>query len=245
MSDDAGRAFAFMLRGDMAGTTAEETPIGTVVRSSLVPLRQDSNYLLVDRTELSAARLAAQVRRAKVRVLVVRDEETGERLVDGFDRLLWQTHRHVVMAHRRPADRLTDTSPAVEVTESELRDFRRAAILAAPWGRAELAEQLLRAKQTLGERLTTRFFAVRVGGEVVAATDLYLDGEEAQVEDVLTLEQHRNRGYASALVVRAVEEARASGATFVFLVALADDWPRKLYERLGFETVGGYYKFFL
>jgi len=244
MSEELDRAFAFMARGDMAGTSSQQTPFGTVVRSEETPLRQDSNYLLVDTTEASAARLAAQVRRLKLRTLVVRDESTGERLADGFDALAWQTHRHVVMAHRRSTERTADPELVTEVDEATLREFRRNAILAAPWGRAELAEQILHAKQLIGQRIDTRFFAVIVGGEVVAAADLYLADSEAQVEDVLTLEEHRNRGYASALVLRAVAEAWAGGATFVFLIARADDWPKKLYERLGFETVGRYYKFF-
>jgi ribosomal protein S18 acetylase RimI-like enzyme len=245
MSEELDRAFAFMARGDMAGSSREETALGTVVRSRETPLRQDSNYLLVKRTDLPAARLAAQVRRLKLRVLVVRDEETGERLAPGFGPVGWQAHCHVVMVHRRDPRRPVDTSLVAEVGEAALREFRRDAVLAAPWGRAELAEQLLRAKRTIGERIRTRFFAVLAGGVPVAAADLYLDGDDAQIEDVLTLEDHRNRGCASALVVRAVDEARAAGATFVFLVARADDWPRLLYERLGFEVVGRYFKFFL
>lgn len=245
MSEHVDRAFAFMARGDMAGREREETEVGTVVRSPELPLRQDSNYLLVDRTDLSAARLAADVRRLRLRVLVVRDEATSERLAGAFDAIGWQSHAHVVMVQRRPPERPVDAALATEVDEATLRSFRRASVLAAPWGRAELAEQILRAKQLIGERMRTRFFAVLVDGVPVAAADLYLDGSEAQIEDVFTLEEHRNRGCASALVSRAAEEARAAGATFVFLVARADDWPRLLYERLGFETVGGYYKFFL
>ena len=34
------------------------------------------------------------------------------------------------------------------------------------------------------------------------------------------------------------------GAEFVFLVADANDWPKVLYGRLGFDEVGHYTKFF-
>jgi ribosomal protein S18 acetylase RimI-like enzyme len=50
--------------------------------------------------------------------------------------------------------------------------------------------------------------------------------------------EQRGRGYASAVVLRAVEEARADGAELVFLVADAEDWPKELYRRLGFDEIG-------
>jgi hypothetical protein len=46
-------------------------------------------------------------------------------------------------------------------------------------------------------------------------------------------------------VLRAAAEARSSGADLVFLVADADDWPKELYGRLGFDTIGRLTKFFL
>jgi ribosomal protein S18 acetylase RimI-like enzyme len=242
---EVDRAFALMTRGDMAGTDTEDTPFGVAVRSTETPLRQDSNYLFVDSTDALAPQIAAAVQRLKLRVAVVKDEATGARLANGFDAIGWQVHHHVVMVQRRPPEKIVDRGVAIEVDEAALREFRRSGILSAPWGRAELAEQILRAKQLIEERMTARFFAVLDDGEPVAATDLYLDGPDAQVEDVVTMESHRNRGYASALVMRATEEARAAGANFVFLVARADDWPQHLYARLGFETVGFYYKFFL
>jgi hypothetical protein len=45
------------------------------------------------------------------------------------------------------------------------------------------------------------------------------------------------------LVLRAAAESRAAGNDLTFLVADADDWPQRLYERLGFETVGRYGRF--
>ena len=79
---------------------------------------------------------------------------------------------------------------------------------------------------------------------MVSYTDLYLDDADAQVEDVGTLPEHRNEGHASAVVLGAIAEARKAGAGFVFLVADANDWPKVLYGRLGFDEVGHYTKFF-
>jgi hypothetical protein len=44
-------------------------------------------------------------------------------------------------------------------------------------------------------------------------------------------------------VLRGVAESHAAGDDLTFLVADADDWPQRLYERLGFETVGRYARF--
>jgi ribosomal protein S18 acetylase RimI-like enzyme len=71
-----------------------------------------------------------------------------------------------------------------------------------------------------------------------------VDGADAQVEDVGTLPEHRGKGYATAVILGAIEQARASGADFVFLVADAADRPKELYRKLGFDELGHYTKFF-
>jgi predicted GNAT family acetyltransferase len=102
---------------------------------------------------------------------------------------------------------------------------------------------LLDAKRLLAERAETRFFGVEADGQVVAWTDLYVAQDVAQVEDVATLEEHRGKGFATAVVLRAVEEGRNAGADLVFLVADGEDWPKLLYQRLGFDEIGRCYKF--
>jgi ribosomal protein S18 acetylase RimI-like enzyme len=106
-------------------------------------------------------------------------------------------------------------------------------------------DHIFAAKRVIGERVRARFFGAVVDGEVVSYSDLYHDGADAQIEDVGTLPEHRDRGYASAVVLTAIEAARSDGAEFVCLVADANDWPKELYGRLGFDTVGHYTKFFV
>ena len=43
--------------------------------------------------------------------------------------------------------------------------------------------------------------------------------------------------------MRALQEARRAGCDLAFLVADADDWPKDLYRRLGFDDLGRYVKF--
>ena len=75
-------------------------------------------------------------------------------------------------------------------------------------------------------------------GRPVSTGQLHSDVRVAEVDDVATLEPYRGRGYASAVVLRAVEEALAAGNELVFLVADDEDWPKQLYGRLGFEPIG-------
>ena len=89
----------------------------------------------------------------------------------------------------------------------------------------------------------TRYFAGFADGLPVSCCELYSRGEVGQVEDVATLEEHRGQGLASAAVLAAVDASLAEGHTLTFLLADADDWPYRLYERLGFETTGRRWRF--
>ena len=48
---------------------------------------------------------------------------------------------------------------------------------------------------------------------------------------------------ARAVVLRAIDAAREAGARNVFIVADEDDWPQRLYERLGFDRIGRTWQF--
>ena len=253
MSDTLERVQRFEREVEMAGSEEVESPFGVGVVEPLLPRRHDSNYLLVERLPLGAGahELAEEADRIlggaglAHRAVVTFDGELGDRLEPQFRDLGWNVRRHIWMAQLREPERTADLSLVSEVSEADLRPGRTGEILRYPWGTEEVAKQLLDAKVLLGRRATTRFFGVVVDGEIVSWTDLYLAQGVGQVEDVATKEEHRGRGYASAVVLRAALEAREAGADLVFLVADADDWPKELYSRLGFDTIGRLTKFFL
>lgn len=246
---DFDRAFEFMTTADMAGSRREPFPFGTAVFTPERPLRYDSNYLLVENVpaRVTAQELADEAERVQGaarlphRLLLFRDARLGARFAPELEESGWRYERHVLMAHRRPAERAADMSLVTEVTADVIRPARESQIRSYPWGTAEVAEQLLDAKEHIP--VEARFFAVLLNGSVASYSDLYLDGDIGQVEDVATLPEHRGHGYASAVVLRAVEEARAAGAELVFLVADAEDWPKELYRRLGFDEIGENAKF--
>jgi uncharacterized protein (DUF952 family)/GNAT superfamily N-acetyltransferase len=75
-------------------------------------------------------------------------------------------------------------------------------------------------------------------GVPVAGTQLRIDGATAAIEAVVCDPGHRGRGLATALVAEAVGRARAAGCDLIWLLAYAEGWPRRWYERLGFTDVG-------
>jgi ribosomal protein S18 acetylase RimI-like enzyme len=253
MADVLDRVQRFEREIEMAGSQTVESPFGVGVLEPSLPLRHDSNYLLVERMPLGvgAQELAAEADRIlgsaglAHRAVFTFDESLGARLEPDFRDLGWNLRRHIWMAQLREPEREADLSVVDEVGESELRPARIKEILRYPWGTEAVAKQLLDAKLLIGERAETRFFGVRAAGEIVSWADLYVAQGLGQVEDVATKEEHRGKGYASAVVLRAAGEARSSGADLVFLVADADDWPKELYGRLGFDTIGRLTKFFL
>jgi GNAT superfamily N-acetyltransferase len=169
----------------------------------------------------------------------VPDEAVGARLERFFGRIGWRVEQEVVMAYRGGGDRSVDTAGVEEVAREDLLPLRAEISRAEPWGTDEgVVAEIMDANRLWEAAGNARYFTVRAEGMPVAAADLYSDGRIAQVEAVATLPTHRSLGYASAAVLRAVEEAQAAGHDLVFLEADAGDWPKELYTRLGFEEIG-------
>jgi ribosomal protein S18 acetylase RimI-like enzyme len=236
------RAYAFLDKGDMAGSRLLSSSVGTAVFHEALSRRLDSNFLRVEH-EATAETVRAEAERLGRRMIFLPDPEIGERLVPFFQERGWRVNRVIVMAQEREAERDGDLGLVREVREEDLRPARARLNAGQPWGRPEVMNQLFAGKHWIAEHLEARFFAVIADGEVVSYTDLYQDGTDAQVEDVGTLPGHRGRGYATAVVLAAIAAARERGAEFVFLVADKEDWPMELYRRLGFDELGYYVKF--
>ena len=166
---------------------------------------------------------------------MLHEELLAERLWDGLSWPIWS--RYALLAARRGPDREVDATAVVELHPAEYRRAHLAWMSEAGQQEA-VALQLAELDTRTAAAVGTRRLGLRVGGEVVAMADLYLEGGVAQIEDVMTFAAHRGRGHASAVVRRGVELARSLGAELVFLVTSEADGPVPLYERLGFERIG-------
>jgi RimJ/RimL family protein N-acetyltransferase/predicted GNAT family acetyltransferase len=214
------------------------TPHGVAYLSHSIRDVYDHNYLSVETPAVGASALAAEAEEALAncfhrRVVAVQGTPG---LAEEFASLRFTLSTHLVLAHDRRPDRLVDASMVDEVSIDELTPARTEAILREPWGDDDIAEQLNEAKRHVAAAVPTRFLAAKVGGEVAGWCDLRLRDGVAQIEDVEVLAEHRGRGLGRAIVQRALLDAKRS-ADVVFLEALADDWPRELYAKLGFVAV--------
>jgi len=210
----------------------------------------DLNFLrALEPSDASAEELAAEANRVQGaagighRRVNIRSEEQRERLEPQFVRLGCEPQRFVFMVRRHEADRPGDQDVR-EVDEPTLRPLWAEAIRLEPHGKDEtLVQQILEHRRDVGQAIPTRLFAGEADGRLVAHTELYSEDGIGQVENVFTVPDYRGRGLARSLVLRAVAESHAAGNEMTFLVADADDWPQRLYEKLGFETVGRYARF--
>jgi predicted GNAT family acetyltransferase len=224
---------------------------GRALFNDTFPSVWDLNVLRVDEPEgATADALAAEAERLhgeagqSHRRVAVPDEEAGARLEPRFRALGWEADRFLFMAWRGAGPRVRDTRIVEEVDASAQRPLRERVAAAEPWADSEETMRMVLDSNRLFTRAgRARHFAVRADGQVVSVADLYSDGQTAQVEDVVTSTEHRGRGYASAVVLRAVAEAELTGHDFVFLIADDADWPKELYARLGFAPLGGKWTF--
>ena len=216
-----------------------------------VPLVWDANWLLVERPGIPVEEIIAAadetIGRAGVshRSLYAYDRDDAERLVRELEPRGWEVERGVYMVLRREPDRPASPEVAVEETVlDEVEEVRREFLADDlseyfPEGvTREVLDQYLAFDRIVGEVSGDRWFVVRANGRVESFCRLLSDEGLGQVEEVATLPQARNRGYARAVVLAAVAASRAADQELTFLGALADDWPRRLYARLGFDEIG-------
>ena len=138
--------------------------------------------------------------------------------------------------------------PSIAVADAAVEELDGGAEL---WSRVEASLALFEVRPDLSGQLRAleevsfadagkRWFGVRDddGLLVSLAAMLTLDGV-GYLDNVATFPQARGRGLATALAVRAIQEARAAGAQRVCLFADPDDGHAvKMYERIGFREVG-------
>ncbi len=84
-------------------------------------------------------------------------------------------------------------------------------------------------------------FVFNAAGARVARSVSITEEGHTGIFDVGTMEAHRNRGYAGALLAHQLRAAIAAGATVAYLQVRADNPAKRTYERFGFRTVYDYW----
>ncbi|MGZ4383790.1 MAG: GNAT family N-acetyltransferase [Gaiellaceae bacterium] len=223
--------------------------LATALFNTALPLVWDRNYLRIEDRNARAAELVALADRLQGgaglqhRRIVSDDPESGQRLAAEFHRLAWEVERRVVMAYTQSA--VEDVVPLL------VSEWQPAALLGfweeseRLWhpDRPDVVRQLVDARLVEARKIDARFLACQVDGRIASGCRLYLRGATAQIEDVFTHPEFRNRGLASAVVRAAAERARSAGHDLVWLMASADDWPKALYAKLGFTPIGEFMLF--
>ncbi len=222
-----------------AAERQEPTRHGLGLFADSVPSVYDSNYVSIESIGGAAAHeLAEETERAMERFhhrrLIL--EQHDDNAVDGLAAHGYELSTHIVFAHTRAPDRRVDTSMVREVDFERLVPVRIATTIAEPWGDEEIAAQLNDAKRMIMRAVPTRFFAAIVDEQIAAYCEIRSGGDTAQIEDVEAVRAYRGRGLGRAIVQHALDEA-SRDHDVVFLDALADDWPRRLYAKLGFDAV--------
>jgi len=213
----------------------------------------DLNYLQVEdlSSDLEVTALADEAERIQGeaglqhRRVQIADEATGVSLESGFRELGWEVERLLLMAHHRERDRRPPPGTATQIGLEEMKVARELSLRQEPKKKSkdEIA-QLTDTARLMQEAIGARFYAAHASGEVASTCELYSDGSTAQIEAVITLEQHRNKGLGRAVVLTALDVALSEGHDFVFLIADDDDWPKEMYIKLGFDPIGrGFFNF--
>jgi GNAT superfamily N-acetyltransferase len=223
--------------------TVEEFDWGLLIHNPKTSALWSSNYLEVQTTDLDAdalAELADQVlapREIHHRFVVLADPEYANRLVAGFQELdRWTVRRNVYMVLAREPDR--EVGPASEIPRARIAAMRRAVAEDDPDLTPDAIEQRFILDAELDAAGNGRWFAAPRGGTPGASCVLYERDGIGQVESVTTMPERRGKGLASAVVMAAAGTSRERGNELTFIVADGDDWPWKLYQRLGFDRVG-------
>lgn len=222
----------------------EPIDLGWLVRDPSLPLVWSANHVRIARAVTFAEALAlaeAHLGDLPYRQLMIEHEPTGRRLERSFAEAKWEVDREVLMELVREPDREAELGLVIEADEEPVMELMRRwigedeTIELTPDGLDQVVEFSRREARARNARL----LGVRgAHGSLAAITMLYSDGTVAQVEGVYTVPEERGRGYARALVTRAARTAREQGHQFVFIVADEDDWPKRLYRKVGFEPIG-------
>ncbi len=243
------RCIEFVIAAERRASEIVEVHDGFSVQlNPSIPNVWDANRVVIDRAGITTREIVDLTDAAigaagmKHRTAYIRDCDFGRRLAPEFEQIGWIAQRGLFMVLRREPDK----TPDVEVFETsieEVEDLQRSMITGGedtPGGRSDpLAGELIEWDRRLGAAVEEdRWFIAMADGRPAATCRLIRDGGIGQVESVGALDAARGRGLGRAVAQAAAAASKEAGDQITFISAVANDWPRLLYDRIGFEAAG-------
>lgn len=218
-----------------------EVPGGVAVFDPRYPASHEHNQLIIDGTPPAGLPALADhvLGGLPYRRITFLDDDAGAACAPALTAADYVQDTELVMIHAGDAPvpgKLADQVTVPELLPALTRQL-------SAWMPGALDSVIYQLAERRTARLRgadqVRFLAARdPGGAIVSWADLYLDpaGGIAQIEDVMTADEHTRRGYADTVIATALH--LAAGCDLVFLLADAGDWPRTWYARRGFAQAG-------
>ena len=245
MTDPFTRAVAFLRTLERARVErVAPTRFGEALLTESLPQVWYLNFVAIDAgAEASADELAADADEAQARLrhrrVAIFDDALAGRVAPGFAALGWNVEPLVLMVFRGDA---APREGVRAVAREALEPLWLSGMRNGGMGDHDAAEIV--AAKSVNERASrVDYFAAHVDNSAASYCELYSRDGVGQIEAVLTLPEHRGRGLASAVVLHVANASREIGNELTFLLAEENDWPKELYRKLGFDTVGRIWDF--
>ncbi|MFZ0180740.1 MAG: GNAT family N-acetyltransferase [Candidatus Dormiibacterota bacterium] len=243
ISAELAEAIRYARRIEALGSDDQGTWSGGVwLRARSLPQVYDVNHLIVleegfgmSMEEVSAAadEIQAELPNRIVEFVICAESDA---LAAAFRAAGWLDEPLGMMVRHREPDRHVDTAQVRVVDPISMRPARAASLADEPWATPDAVVQVREKQERVARGVPTTHLAVIVDQMVVSYCEVYRIDDIAQVESVATVPDHRRRGYARAVVTRALE--LTTECRLVFLGMDPDDWPQRLYSRLGMDDIG-------
>ena len=239
-----------------AGAEVLRLPEGRVIRQPLFPHVYDANLvrrpsLREDGLDAALDRLARPLREVGARhlQLTLDGADVPEALAPllrrrGFvrDRLLAMTLRGL---HRRPRAAGVRVRAVPDEAGWDLFSFAMDRMnREEAWYAPSVSREIIGSLRHKAEEGALSLYVAERDGRCAGTVGLAFDPRGARgvasIVSVGTLPDLRGRGVGATMVIDMVARARQRGADLVYLIARADDSPKEMYRKLGFETELGF-----
>lgn len=168
---------------------------------------------------------------------LVYDDDNSRQIAQLLRPLGWQVRNLVLMAYEGRPWAPPPGHALTELDVAEAREARLSHMQAAGGLDDEAMQQRLVHDDRIAQSATVRWFAAYAGHDPVSVCGMWSDGQTAQIDSLSTLQAHRRRGHAKAVLAAALYAA-APEHKLVFLLTQENHWTSRWFERLGFEQVG-------